>query len=84
MPNSARKKNNYPRYTATPFPSYRFIPGENPHPIDDPKGHSYKKSVAIPISLEIQNWNIKDPLEDYPFIDLKMDNTKIDGMMGQK
>jgi hypothetical protein len=29
------------RYTDTPFPSYRFVPGRNPHPIAHPAGHSY-------------------------------------------
>jgi len=34
---------NYNRYTQKPFPAYRFIPGINPHPQRDPKGHSYGK-----------------------------------------
>jgi len=29
------------RYVTEPFPSYRFIPGVNPHPTRDPKGHSF-------------------------------------------
>ena len=31
-----------PRYCDIPFPSYRFIPGRNPHPTADPRGHSYQ------------------------------------------
>jgi len=31
-----------PRYCGTPFPAYRFIPGRNPHPTADPRGHSYQ------------------------------------------
>lgn len=30
-----------PRYCDEPFPAYRFIPGCNPHPTADPRGHSY-------------------------------------------
>ncbi len=29
------------RYTSNPFPSYHFMPGQNPHPRKDPAGHSY-------------------------------------------
>lgn len=29
------------RYSSQPFPRYRFVPGENPHPTADPRGHSY-------------------------------------------
>ncbi len=29
------------RYTTKPFPSYRFVPGLNPHPTENPQGHSY-------------------------------------------
>ena len=32
---------NFPRLSQEPFPSYRFIPGINPHPMRDPDGHSY-------------------------------------------
>lgn len=31
----------WPRYTATPFPPYRFVPGRHPHPRRNPLGHSY-------------------------------------------
>ncbi len=29
------------RYTDIPFPPYRFIPGQHPHPTAHPDGHSY-------------------------------------------
>ncbi len=29
------------RYTATAFPPYRYVPGKGPHPVRDPRGHSY-------------------------------------------
>ncbi|MCZ6676424.1 MAG: DUF309 domain-containing protein [Candidatus Poribacteria bacterium] len=33
---------NWPRYCPhRPFPPYRHVPGETPHPIRDPQGHSY-------------------------------------------
>jgi uncharacterized protein len=32
-----------PRYhPARPFPSYRYVPGLQPHPVRDPQGHSYQ------------------------------------------
>lgn len=30
------------RYSQRPLPRYRFIPGLHPHPIRDPRGHSYE------------------------------------------
>lgn len=30
------------RFTNTPFPPYRFIPGRHPHPVAHPLGHSYR------------------------------------------
>jgi hypothetical protein len=30
-----------PRYTSTPLPAYRYLPGRSPHPRRDPAGHSY-------------------------------------------
>jgi hypothetical protein len=38
----------WPRYSARPFPSYRFVPGLRPHPRRDPDGHSF--GVADPHS----------------------------------
>lgn len=46
----------YPRYTNFIFPEYRFIPGENLHPITDPLGHSYQKKFATPDILKTENW----------------------------
>ena len=31
----------WPRYSARPFPAYRFHPGQTAHPRRDPNGHSY-------------------------------------------
>lgn len=38
-----------PRYApGRPFPSYRFVPGLNPHPVGDPRGHSYRGGAHGP------------------------------------
>ncbi len=40
-----------PRYSSSPLPPYRFVPGLTPHPIADPRGHSYGLSpgpVEVP------------------------------------
>lgn len=36
------------RYSSRPFPPYRFVPGLNPHPVADPKGHSYRGGAHEP------------------------------------
>jgi hypothetical protein len=36
------------RYTDRPFPAYAFQPGRTPHPITDPKGHSYRPPGSPP------------------------------------
>src|SRR5262245_31128005 len=38
-----------PRYApARAFPSYRFVPGLNPHPVSDPRGHSFRGGEPEP------------------------------------
>ena len=32
------------RYTQKTLPPYRYIPSQHPHPVIDPKGHSYQKA----------------------------------------
>lgn len=34
------------RYSSRPFPLYRFVPGETPHPVRDLGGHSYGERHA--------------------------------------
>ena len=46
----------YPRYTQTLFPDYRYIPGENPHPTEHPHGHSFGKKADKPERLTLVNW----------------------------
>ncbi len=44
------------RYSDRPFPPYRYIPGETPHPEIDPKGHSYGRR-PLPVSyLSPEKW----------------------------
>jgi uncharacterized protein len=38
------------------LPPYRFVPGRNPHPSRDPKGHSYGLSPALATGFEPGEW----------------------------
>ena len=46
----------WPRYSAKPFPSYRFLPGKNPHPRRDPRGHSYRRPEPKPSAFLPDDW----------------------------
>ena len=35
------------RYSARPFPPYRFVPGVHPHPTRDPHGHSFDPKPTL-------------------------------------
>jgi len=51
-----------PRYAADrPFPVYRFVPGLAPHPVRDPKGHSYRAIEPIPEIISGNNWRQSGP-----------------------
>jgi uncharacterized protein len=43
-----------PRYSPRPLPAYRFVPGLQPHPIRDPRGHSY---TPAPLAKRHTRWN---------------------------
>jgi uncharacterized protein len=47
----------WPRYAVRPFPSYRFVPGKNPHPRRDPHGHSYGKPEPTPSAFRHDEWH---------------------------
>lgn len=48
---------DWPRYAPqVPFPGYRFIPGAEPHPRRDPKGHSYGQPDPKPPRLPPERW----------------------------
>ncbi|MCF7804406.1 MAG: DUF309 domain-containing protein [Candidatus Marinimicrobia bacterium] len=52
-----REKLSIPRFVPDRnLPEYTFIPGEAPHPINDPEGHSYGKPEPSPASLDPGNW----------------------------
>ena len=44
------------RFSKKPFPPYRFIPGQKPHPTESPQGHSYKKQEEAVLPFEHHNW----------------------------
>lgn len=35
------------RYSTRPLPAYRYVPGLHPHPVRDPRGHSYQPVPAL-------------------------------------
>ncbi len=39
---------SWPRYSARPFPPYRYVPGRSPHPKQSPQGHAYGKPEEHP------------------------------------
>lgn len=58
----------WPRYSARPFPLYRFLPGTTPHPRRDPRGHSFGQPEPQPSAFPPEEWHKS---EDYLYgIDL--------------
>src|SRR5262245_31829542 len=49
-----------PRYSHKPFPAYRFVLGENPHPTIDPAGHSFNVPEEDPGVLTVENWRANE------------------------
>jgi hypothetical protein len=49
------------RYSKQPFPPYRFVPGESPHPRRDPKGHSYGTAEPKPPRVPPEEWAKNEP-----------------------
>ena len=47
---------HYHRNSQRPFPPYRFVLGENPHPTEDPQGHSYGQPAEDPGILKPDKW----------------------------
>ena len=47
-----------PRYSARPFPAYRFVPGLHPHPRRDRDGHSYQPNLnpTPRTAWTVENW----------------------------
>lgn len=45
------------RYSDRPFPPYTYVPGKQPHPVSDPRGHMHGQEVPVPPALEPGNWS---------------------------
>ena len=50
------------RYTERSFPSYRYIPGLHPHPVNSSEGHSYGDEEVEYSSWDSDKWREN---EDY-------------------
>lgn len=47
------------RFTGYPFPAYRHVPGQSPHPAVDPAGHSYGFDPPFPVEpVEPEDWRL--------------------------
>ena len=44
------------RYSARPLPAYRHRPGRTPHPLRDPRGHSYASQGPDFAPLDPSDW----------------------------
>ena len=51
---------NWPRYSPHPFPSYRFVPRQTPHPRRNPLGHSYGQPEPKPTPFSAAQWQTSD------------------------
>ncbi len=51
-----------PRYGTGNFPSYRFLPGQTPHPRRHPLGHSFRLPEPRPLPFKHDEWATS---EDY-------------------
>ena len=45
-----------PRYSSHPFPSYRFVPGQTPHPRRTPPAHSSGRPAPNPTTFLPDRW----------------------------
>ncbi len=45
-----------PRYSSQAFPPYTFVPGENPHPVRDPGGHSFGQLQHDAVEFDPEHW----------------------------
>jgi predicted metal-dependent hydrolase len=43
------------------LPPYSFVPGQSPHPVSDPAGHSFGKSPGTFPSLDRKRWEASKP-----------------------
>ncbi|HSF18409.1 MAG TPA: DUF309 domain-containing protein [Vicinamibacteria bacterium] len=45
------------RYTDNPFPPYKHLPGQTPHPERDPGGYRFRKAAACVRALRKNGWH---------------------------
>jgi hypothetical protein len=44
-----------------PFPPYTFVPGQSPHPVSDPAGHSFGRTPPLPPRPDPESWQACKP-----------------------
>src|SRR5688500_11645065 len=44
-----------------PLPPYAFVPGRGPHPVSDPRGHSYNRAPERPAPIDPERWQQSQP-----------------------
>ena len=49
-----------PRYCDRPFPPYTYVPGKQPHPVSDPRGHMYGQHDQEPPPLDPLQWALSE------------------------
>lgn len=51
------------RYSRVPLPAYRHVPGRTPHPVRDPRGHSFGHSGPVePVeAMGANDWPSSEP-----------------------
>ena len=48
---------DWPRYAPErPLPAYRYVPGLHPHPVSDPKGHSFGHRPELEMPPAPEDW----------------------------
>ena len=50
----------WPRYSARPFPAYRYVPGVTPHPRRDARGHSHGAADPVAPTWQPEQWATLD------------------------
>lgn len=58
---SPRPEPHPPRYSDRPFPPYRFVPGETPHPHRDPEGYAHGEPAAAIGDWSATEWGDLEP-----------------------
>ncbi len=59
-PSEAPVTAEWPRYSTTALPTYRFLPGLTPHPRRDPQGHSFGRPEPCPLPFAHEAWSASE------------------------